>query len=65
MSFEFSCITNINQKGGANVINAIFKALGDFLETDCGSLIVVESDNPLALAEGLAKAIRIFVILYI
>jgi len=31
---------------------------GGLPETDCGGLILVEPDNPLALAEGLAKAIQ-------
>ena len=30
---------------------------GGLPETNCGGLILVEPDNPLALAEGIAKAI--------
>lgn len=115
-SFELSCITNINHKGGADVINAIYNAHpqinalpprntreemaklyaehdivvmpsssvlwkeafgmtsveaqqagcrvvasndGGLPETDCGGLLLVEPDNPLSLAEGLAEAIRL------
>jgi D-inositol-3-phosphate glycosyltransferase len=32
---------------------------GGLPETDCGELILVEPDNPLALAEGIAKAINL------
>jgi D-inositol-3-phosphate glycosyltransferase len=114
--FELSCITNINHKGGDDIVNSLFAAHprirtipaqhtrqdmarlyaahdivvmpsssilwkeafgmtaveaqqagcwvvasddGGLPETDCGGLILVKPDDPLALAEGIAQAIEL------
>jgi glycosyltransferase involved in cell wall biosynthesis len=52
----FGMVSVEAQRAGCRVVAS---NSGGLPETDCGGLILVEPDNPYALAEGIAKAIKL------